>query len=77
MHTLSELLGVLRKRRGLSQAELAERAGISERQVSRYENGGAGVMATSTFSELAFHLAETDQERDALLRALHALRSGQ
>ena len=34
-------------------------------------------MATSTFSELAFHLAETDQERDALLRALHALRSGQ
>ena len=39
MHTLSELLAVLRKRRGLSQAELGERAGISERQVSRYENG--------------------------------------
>jgi transcriptional regulator with XRE-family HTH domain len=74
MHTLSELLAVLRKRRGLSQSELAERAGISERQVGRYENGGAGVMSTSTFARLAFELAESGEEVDALVSALHRLR---
>jgi len=73
--TLSEVIAMLRKRRGLSQLELAERAGISERQVSRYENGGAGVMSTATFAHLAWALADTDEEMDALLRALHALRS--
>ena len=77
MHTLSELLAVLRKRRGLSQAELGERAGISERQVSRYENGGAAVMSTATFSELAFQLAETDEERDGLIVALYRLRASE
>lgn len=77
MHTLSELLVILRKRRGLSQAELGERAGISERQVSRYENGGAGVMSTATFANLTFQLADTEEELDALVAALHRLRSGE
>lgn len=77
MHTLSELLGTLRRRRGISQSELAERSGISERQVSRYENGGAGVMSTATFSALLFHLAETDAEKDALLLALADLRDAE
>jgi len=75
MHTLSELLAVLRRRRGISQAELAKRAGISERQVSRYENGGADVMSTGTFSALMFHLAETPDEKDSLLVALAELRN--
>ena len=73
--SLSEVIAMLRKRRGLSQSELAERAGISERQVSRYENGGAGVMSTANFAHLAWALADTDEEMDTLLRALHALRS--
>ena len=73
--TLSEVLAMLRKRRGLSQSELAERAGISERQVSRYENGGAGVMSTATFARLTWNLADTDEELDVLLRALYDLRS--
>jgi transcriptional regulator with XRE-family HTH domain len=77
MHTLSELLGTLRRRRGISQSELAERSGISERQVSRYENGGAGVMSTATFSALLFHLAETPDEKDALLLALADLRDAE
>ena len=77
MHTLSELLGTLRRRRGISQSELAERSGISERQVSRYENGGAGVMSTATFSALLFHLAETPAEKDALLLALADLRDAE
>lgn len=77
MHTLSELLGTLRRRRGISQSELAERSGISERQVSRYENGGAGVMSTATFSALLFHLAVTDAEKDALLLALADLRAAE
>ncbi len=75
MHTLSEQLAVLRRRRGLSQAELAKLCGISERQVSRYENGGADVMSTGTFSALMFHLAETPDEKDALLVALGELRN--
>lgn len=74
MHTLSELLGTLRRRRELSQVELAKLAGISERQVSRYENGGADVMSTATFSALMFHLAQTPEEKDALLVALAELR---
>ncbi len=77
MHTLSELLAVLRKRRGLSQAELGERAGISERQVSRYENGGAGVMSTATFAELADILAETNEELTELIAALYRLRASE
>ena len=70
MHTLSEQLAVLRRRRGMSQAELAKLCGISERQVSRYENGGADVMSTATF-----HLADTPSEKDALLVALGELRN--
>lgn len=73
--TLSEVIAMLRKRRGLSQLALAERTGISERQVSRYENGGAGVMSTATFARLAWTLADTDEELDVLLRALYDLRS--
>ena len=73
--SLSEVIVMLRKRRGLSQSELAGRAGISERQVSRYENGGAGVMSTTIFARLAWALADTDEEMDTLLQALHALRS--
>jgi transcriptional regulator with XRE-family HTH domain len=73
MHTLSELLAVLRKRRGLSQYELATRAGLSERQVSRYETGGSGVMSARSFAGLLAALPETDEERAAMLAALAAL----
>ena len=73
MHTLSELLAVLRKRRGLSQYELATRAGLSERQVSRYETGGAAVMSARSFAGLLSELPETDEEREAMLAALAAL----
>ncbi len=73
--TLSEQLVILRRRRGLSQAQLAEAVGVSERQISRYENGGAGIMATNTFAALAHVLATTDAEMDALLGTLHRLRA--
>jgi|TARA_R100000084_G_scaffold104566_2_gene61265 transcriptional regulator with XRE-family HTH domain len=75
MHTLSEQLAVLRRRRGFSQADLAKLCGISERQVSRYENGGADVMSTGTFSALLYYLAETPDEKDALIGALAELRN--
>lgn len=35
----AELIRVARRRRGLSQAELAERAGTSQPVISAYENG--------------------------------------
>jgi len=54
---------------------LAKLCGISERQVSRYENGGADVMSTGTFSALLYYLAETPDEKDALIGALAELRN--
>ncbi len=73
MNTLSELLAILRKRRGLSQYELSTRAGLSERQVSRYETGKAAVMSVQSFAGLLAALPETDEERAAMLAALAAL----
>jgi transcriptional regulator with XRE-family HTH domain len=73
MNTLSELLAILRKRRGLSQYELSTRAGLSERQVSRYETGKAAVMSAQSFAGLLATLPETDEERAAMLAALAAL----
>jgi hypothetical protein len=34
-------------------------------------------MSTATFAELAFQLADTEEELDALVAALHRLRSGE
>ena len=34
-------------------------------------------MSTATFSELAFQLAETDEERDGLIVALYRLRASE
>ncbi|WP_295617680.1 helix-turn-helix transcriptional regulator [uncultured Intestinimonas sp.] len=39
-NTFSQRLKALRQRRGLTQQELADRLGVSNKSVSRWESGG-------------------------------------
>ena len=43
----------LRRRRGWTQAELADRAGVSQAAVSRAERGGARAMTLRTLERIA------------------------
>jgi len=43
MREIADNLVVWRKLRGLTQVQLADRAGVSPRTLARLENGGAGV----------------------------------
>jgi len=36
---LHELVGIVRKRKGLSQAELAEKSGVSRNSIAKFERG--------------------------------------
>jgi transcriptional regulator with XRE-family HTH domain len=79
--TASAFLQLARLEAGLSQRELAERAGVAQSEIARIESGkrepsiptlqrilaGAGM-------ELRFHLAEID-DHDRVLAARHARRS--
>ena len=51
--TYAERLKALRLKKGLSQAELAERLGVSQPLISQYENG-----STSPTAELSVKIAE-------------------
>lgn len=47
MTTLGEKIRVVRQKKGLSQIELAENAGIYQKNISRYENGTTDPSATA------------------------------
>ncbi|WIG60708.1 MAG: Signal transduction response regulator / Tetratricopeptide repeat-containing protein [Ktedonobacterales bacterium] len=67
--TLSLLLCRYRTAAGLTQAELAERAGVSVRSVSDVERGVSRWPHLDTVTRLADALALADEERVALVRA--------
>jgi predicted ATPase/DNA-binding XRE family transcriptional regulator len=66
--SLGELLKRHRARRGLTQEELAEVAGISTRTISDVERGIRTSMYRDTLDRLARALELGDEERGALLR---------
>jgi len=77
LEQLHETLQRLRRRRGLTQAELGERVGHSARQVARWETGAAHLMSALAFARLADVLATDAAEWDALVTALQRLSDGQ
>jgi transcriptional regulator with XRE-family HTH domain len=70
----------LRRRRGWAQAELADRAGVSQSAVSRAERGMTGTLTVRTLERVAealgartsLHLFWHGEELDRLLDAAHA-----
>ncbi|MDQ6670742.1 MAG: AAA family ATPase, partial [Chloroflexota bacterium] len=72
---MADLAGLLRRHReavGLTQEELAERAGLSARGVSDLERGLRGNPYPATLRRLAVALDLAPEERAALLAAPHA-----
>jgi tetratricopeptide (TPR) repeat protein/transcriptional regulator with XRE-family HTH domain len=64
-----ELLKQYRQRAGLSQRDLAERSGISDKQVYNLERGKAKAPRMSTVRLLAKALVLTDEERTEFIEA--------
>ncbi|MGW1954211.1 helix-turn-helix domain-containing protein [Streptomyces sp. NPDC001920] len=64
-----EVLRRLRARAGLTQDELAERSGVSERTIRRLESGKRTNPRMTTVQELARALPLRPEEREELLRA--------
>jgi predicted ATPase/transcriptional regulator with XRE-family HTH domain len=71
-----ELLRELRASAGLSQEELAERAGLSQRGISDLERGKRRVPHPATVRRLAGALGLSNAEQATLLNAARAPRSG-
>ncbi|RJQ66490.1 XRE family transcriptional regulator [Pseudonocardiaceae bacterium YIM PH 21723] len=68
--TFGELLRQGRRRAGLTQEELAERAGVSARTIRSLESGRHRDPRLSTARELAAALCRTADERDELMSVL-------
>ncbi|MCA9864373.1 MAG: helix-turn-helix transcriptional regulator, partial [Thermomicrobiales bacterium] len=71
--SFGDLLRARRLAGGLTQAELAERAGLSVRGLSDLERGARGRPQRETVQRLLAALAVTPEERAALLLAARAL----
>src|SRR5690348_9694168 len=73
--TFGSLLRSYRRIAGITQEELAERAGVSADTISNLERGVAHVPHKETVHLLVEALSLTPQERDDLVAAAHAMRA--
>ena len=69
MQDAGELLFLLRRKRRLSQVELARLAGVDPNNLSGVENGRRPAPAESTLERLLDALEATAEERDAVMTA--------
>jgi transcriptional regulator with XRE-family HTH domain len=63
---MSNLLLVARTRAGLTQRQVAEKAGISASYLSQIETGQRTTMSASTYLRLTAELSLSAEEREAL-----------
>ena len=63
---MSNLLLVARTRAGLTQRQVAEKAGISASYLSLIESGQRTTMSASTYLRLTAELSLSAEEREAL-----------